>query len=223
MECSFSCCQPGWGSYCKGRTDWLTDHCMCTAVCRLCPAGVRSADAGALGSASLLLQAGAGLPPAAAMPASTASRQLQQHPRLLASTMSCPPGGAAAAAAAAGPDGNVSGSCIVSQPVNTSAIFSSSTQQLLSGSHSAPHGLLQVRLSVQGVKGKAKSALKADLILILHVRSSPLPVSAVVAAAPISSARLCQIVSGCCSAPARSGAVFLWAPGSVVQIVRACQ
>lgn len=121
------------------RTGGTTDRLA--AVCCPCLPGVRSADAGALGSASLLVQAEPA-PPAA--PAA-AGRQ-QQQPRLLASTTSCPPGApaGAAAVAAGGPDGNASGSCIVSQPVNTSALLSSSTQQMLSGCHSAPHGLLQV-------------------------------------------------------------------------------
>lgn len=132
------------------------------------PAGIRSADAGALGSASHLLQTDqlASPPAAAAAAPGSGSRQQQQQrqqlppQRLLASTTSCPPGApggtvsaangaAAAAAGGAAPDANASGSCVLSQPVNTSAVFSSSTQQLLSGCHSAPLAFLQPTNSMQ--------------------------------------------------------------------------
>jgi hypothetical protein len=57
-----------------------------------------------------------------------ASQQHQQH-KLLAPTASWP-----IANNTANNDPNASGSCVLSQPVNTSAVFSSSTLQLLSGS-----------------------------------------------------------------------------------------
>jgi hypothetical protein len=113
-------------------------------------AGVRSADA--LGSASLLVHAPEPAPAVAVAAAAAAGgpplphsqqqqqQQQQQQRRLLANTTSCPPGAGAGAAHDAGQ----SGSCIVSQPVN-----SSSTLQLLSGCHSAPHGPLQRCSSVQ--------------------------------------------------------------------------
>jgi hypothetical protein len=47
------------------------------------------------------------------------------------------------------PDANVSGECVISQPVDTSAVFSSSTMQLLSGCHSAPHPHAALRQAQQ--------------------------------------------------------------------------
>lgn len=130
---------------------------LCAAV--YCFAGLRSGDQSAPNNTSLLRHADLSSPPAASAAAAAADAGLhqpqQQQQRRLLPTSSCPYWGAVGSLSGGGaggtnaPDANVSGECVISQPVDTSAVFSSSTMQLLSGCHSAPHPRAALRQAQQ--------------------------------------------------------------------------